>query len=93
MAEVTNVFVLHEIELSQVDNDVRLFFKHSFSEVACCWGLGDWLAEEDLDRLCERAGRLFVYAIATLNFTIRKNHSPKMELDLLLRSPESSARE
>ena len=87
------MFVLHEIEPSQVDNDVRLFFKHGFSEVACCRGLGDWLTEEDLDRLCERAGVLFVYAIATLNFIIRKNHSPRMELDLLLQSQESSARE
>ena len=93
VAEVTNVFVLHEIEPSQVDNDVRLFFKHGFSEVACCRGLGDWLTEEDLDRLCERAGELFVYAIAMLNFVIRKNRSPKVELDSLLQSPESSARQ
>ena len=33
LAEITDVFVLHAVEQDQVDSDIRLFFKTSFSEL------------------------------------------------------------
>jgi len=92
MVEATDVFVLHEVEPSQVDNDIRQFFKHGFSELADRRrGLGDWPTEEHLDRLCDRAAGLFVYAVATMKFIGHKNDSPKKRLNFLIQSPESSA--
>jgi len=92
LEQVTDVFVLHEVKSSQVNRDIRIFFKHRFSELAGRRrGLDGWPTEEQLDQLCERAAGLFVYAVATVKFVDHKNNSPKRQLDRLLGSPESSA--
>ena len=89
LAKATDMFVLHEIEQSQVSNDIRLFFRHSFLEtVGHLGGPGDWPTEEQLDLLCERAAGLFVYAMATVKFVNHKNNSPREQLDCLLRLPK-----
>ena len=92
LAPATDVFVLHEVESSLVNSDIRLFFKHRFAELAGRRrGLDGWPTKEQLDVLCERAAGLFVYAVATVRFIDHKNNSPKRQLDRLLGSPESSA--
>ncbi|KAF9784394.1 hypothetical protein BJ322DRAFT_1211430 [Thelephora terrestris] len=94
LAEATDVFVLHEVETSQVAEDIRLFFRHKFSDlVRRRRGLDDWPTKEQLDLLCERAAGLFVYAVATVKFIDKQSVNPRKQLDLLLQSPESSARE
>ena len=93
LAGATNVFILHNIDLSLVTNDIQLFFKQSFLELANRYGLDGWPTGEQLDQLCERAGGLFVYAVATVKFIDYKNKNPREQLDRLLQSPESSAYE
>jgi len=93
LAKMTDMFVLHEVEPSQVDSDVRLFFKHSFSELVVRRGLDDWPTEEQLGRLCERAAGLFVYAAATFKFVDNNRRNPKTQLDLLLQSQNIGAHE
>ena len=94
LAGVTNVFVLHDVESSLVDKDIRQFFKHNFIEISQRRsGLYGWPTREQLDLLCERAAGLFVYAVATINFVDYKNNDPSRQLDRLLQSPESSKRE
>jgi len=91
LVQVTDVFVLHEVESSRVNSDIQLFFKHRFLEIAGRrGGLDDWPTEEQLDLLCERAGGLFVYAVATVRSIDHRSNSPKKQLDRLLQSPESS---
>jgi len=91
LVQVTDVFVLHEVESSRVDGDIWLFFKHRFSELASRRrGLDGWPTGEQLDRLCGRAGGLFIYAVATVRSIDHKNNSPKEQLDRLLQSPKSS---
>ena len=91
LVKVTDVFILHEVKSSQVNRDIRLFFEHRFAELADHQhGLDGWPTEEQLDRLCERAAGLFVYAVATVRFIDHKNNSPRRQLDRLLDSPESS---
>jgi len=93
-AEATDIFVLHNVEQNLVSNDIRLFFKHSFLELACRrHGLDGWPTEEQLDLLCERAAGLFVYAVATIKFIDNKNNPPKEQLDRIMRSPKSSVHE
>ena len=92
LASITDVFVLHEVEPSQVDIDIRLFFRQKFSELAGRQrGLDGWPSEEQLDLLCERTAGLFVYAVATFRFIDHKNNNPKKQLDRLLQAPKSSA--
>ena len=87
LAKMTDVFVLHEVELDQVDSDIRLFFKTSFSElVDRRRALDSWPTEEQLDQLCGRAAGLFVYAAATIKFIDTNRRDPKKQLDLLLQS-------
>ena len=90
LAPVTEVFVLHEVESSQVNRDILLFFRHAFSELATRRRLGGWPSEEQLGRLCERTAGLFVYAVATVKFVDHRNNNPEEQLDRLLRTPESS---
>ena len=91
LMEATDIFVLHEVEPSQVNNDIRVFFRHSFLELKRYRrGLGDWPSEEQVNLLCERAAGLFVHAVATFGFIDEKNNSPKKQLDRLLQSQKSS---
>ena len=92
LAKMTDVFVLHQVEPLQVDGDIRLFFKSSFSElVGRRRGLDNWPTEEQLDRLCGRAAGLFVYAAATAKFVDNNRRDPRKQLDLLLQSQKIGA--
>jgi len=94
LAKAIDVFVLHEVEPSQVKSDISLFFIHEFSNLrAHRHGLDHWPTKEQLDLLCDRAGGLFMYAVATIRFINHRNRNPKTQLDRLIQSPESSARE
>jgi len=94
LARATDVFILHEVDSSQVNSDIRLFFSHRFLELKSQrQGLGDWPTKEQLDLLCKRAAGLFVYAVATFRFIRRQNGNPRKRLDLLLQSPENTAHE
>jgi WD40 repeat protein len=92
MVEARDVFILHEVGSSEIGSDIRQFFEHWFSDIVRRQpGLDDWPTTQQLDRLCERAAGLFIYAMATVKFI--DDHDPRERLDLLLQSPESSARE
>jgi len=94
LAKVTDVFVLHNVELNVVHNDIQLFFMHKFSELAANRsGLDGWPRGDQLDVFCKRAAGLFVYAAATVKFVCHRNNNPKKQLDYLIQSPESSTRE
>ena len=93
MAKMTDVFVLHDVKPDQVDSDIRLFFKASFSELAGRHQLDNWPTEEQLDRLCERAAGLFVYAVATVKFIDNYKRDPRKQLDLLLQLQKIGSRE
>jgi len=87
LAKMTDVFILHMVEADQVDSDIRLFFKNSFSELADRRrGLDDWPTEEQLDRLCGRAAGLFIYAAATIKFIDNNKWDPRKQLNVILRS-------
>jgi hypothetical protein len=94
LKKITDVFVLHYVEQNLITNDVRLLLKHSFLEIADCrGGLDGWPTDEEVERLCERAAGLFVYAVATVKFIDKRGTNPRKQLGLLLQSPESSVRE
>ena len=88
--EATEVFVLHEVKPAYVNNDIRLFYKHSFSGIRSRRrGLDDWPTKQQLDLLCKRAAGLFIYAMATVRFVDQTNKNPKKQLDRLIQSQES----
>ena len=92
-AEAKALFVLHEIEPSWVDSDIRLFFRQKLSELVHPQrGFDDWPTNEQLDILCKRVAGLFVNAAAAVRFIGKQSTNSKKQLDLLLQSPESSVR-
>ncbi|KAF9642556.1 hypothetical protein BDM02DRAFT_3235751 [Thelephora ganbajun] len=94
LAEATDVFVLHDVNPSLVNNDVRLFLRRSFLDLARRRrGLNGWPPEKQLDLLLERAAGLFVYAVATTKFIDHKHNNPKEQLERILQSPMSSVHE
>ena len=94
LAKVTDIFILHEVEMDQVRSDIRLFFQSAFSELVDRRdGLGGWPTEEQLDQLCKRAAGLFVYAAATVKFIDTNRRSPRKQLGILLQSQRIGSHE
>ena len=78
MKKVTDVFFLHDVKPNLIASDIRLFFKHSFSEIADCQsGLDGWPVDKEVECLCERAAGLFVYAMATVKFIASRAPTPE----------------
>jgi len=93
LEDATNVFVLHDVQPTLINNDMRLFLKHELFELAQRRRLDGWPSERDIDLLCSRAGGLFVYAAATVKFLDSRTHPPKRRLDVILNLPECTAPE
>jgi len=91
----TDVFVLHGVEPSIVNADIRLFLEHGLSELAKRRGIerDGWPPGAQLDMLCERAAGLFVYAVATLKFLDHAFSPPDEQLDIIARAPGSTSHE
>jgi len=92
---LTDVFLLHEVEPSVVNTDIRFFFEHGLSELAKRSGIERdvWPTEKHLDLLCERAAGFFVYAVATLKFLDHAVIPPSKRLDVITRAPGSTTHE
>ena len=95
LAEVTEVFVLHEVGKSQVDNDVRLFFRRGLPQVVGSYPnyICSRPTEAEMDVLCTRAGGSFAYAVAAVDFINHWCSNSRERLDLLLQPPGSNSRE
>jgi len=92
---LTDIFVLHEVEPSVINTDIRLFLEHGLSELAKRSGIERdvWPTDEHLNLLCERAAGLFVYAVATLKFLDHAFTPPSKRLDIIARAPGSTTHE
>ena len=94
LAKATDVFVLHDVKQSLINNDIRLFFEQSFLELSRRRPrLDNWPTKEQQDLLCKRAAGLFIYAVATVKFLDHKHNDPRGQLERLLQLPESTVRE
>ena len=93
LVDATNIFVLHDVQPSLINSDIRLFLKHELSELAQLHRLGEWPSDEHIDVLCHRAAGLFVYAAATVKFLGSSTHLPKRRLDIILGLPECTVPE
>jgi hypothetical protein len=93
LVDSTDIFVLHEVQPSLINNDIRLFLKHEISELAQRRGLDGWPSKSNLDMLCHRAAGLFVYAVATIKFLDSSTHLPERRLEVIAQLPECTDHE
>jgi hypothetical protein len=92
---LTDIFILHDVEPSVINMDIRLFLEHGLSELAKRRKIEQtgWPTDQHLDLLCERAAGLFVYAVATPKFLDHAFTPPTNRLDIIMRSPKSTTHE
>ena len=68
----TDVLKLHEVEPSSVDHDIKMFLKAQFVEIAKnrsdCSFVEDWPGPQNIDILCKKAARFFIYASTVVKF-------------------------
>ena len=93
LLDSTDVFVLHDVPPTLVNDDIRLFLQHELSKLAQRRQLHGWPSDKDLDILCHRVGGLFIYAVATVKFLDSNACLPKKQLDVILNFPESTDHE
>ena len=80
LVDATDVFVLHGVYPSLIDNDIQLFLRHELPKLARRHLLDRWPTDNNINLLCQRAAGLFVYAVATIKYLDcheRKFCSPK----------------
>ena len=93
LVDSTDVFVLHDVHPTLINNDIRLFLRHELSELAQRRQVKGWPSNEHVDILCDRAAGLFVYAVATVKFLDSKTHLPKQRLEVILNLPQCTVPE
>ena len=93
LVESTDVFVLHDVHPSVINDDIRLFLKHELCELAQRRRLDRWPSDEDLDMLCRRASGLFIYAVASVKFLDSKIELPKRRLEVIAGLPDCTDHE
>ena len=92
LQDLTDVFILHEVQPRAVNQDIRRFFEHELTKLARRRGGKEgWPTNRQLDRLCQRAAGFFVHAVATVNFLDHHLEAPWGQLDTIMESPESTA--
>ena len=94
---LTQIFLLHGIELAKVDEDIRLYLQEKLVAVAkrrSDFDLSDpWPCEEDLKILTKKSSGLFIFASTLARFIESEYHEPMEQLRLIVNSPDSTIHE
>ena len=94
---LTQVFLLHKVELSSVDQDIRLYLEEKLTAVAQRWSDFDltdpWPCDEDLTALTKKSSGLFIFASTLARFIESKHHGPNERLQLIITPPDSTVHE
>ena len=93
LVDSTDVFVLHDVRPSLINDDIRLFLRHQLSGLARHHQVRGWPSDEHVDILCHRAAGLFLYAVATVKFLSSRTRRPERQLDVILNLPECTTPE
>ena len=90
---LTEIFILHTVENSIFNADIRRFLATQLSNLAQQFQLNGWPSNKQINLLCRQAAGLFVYAVATVKFLDHPHHSPVQWLDVIANLPECTTHE
>jgi len=94
---LTQIFLLHEVELSNVNEDIRLYLQEKLAAVAkrrSDFDLPDpWPCDKDLIALTKKSSGLFIFASTLVRFIESEHHEPKERLQLIITLPDSTIHE
>ena len=94
---ITEVFRLHDVARSSVDQDIRLYFRTQLTDIAksrsdCDFAEG-WPNSSDIDILCAKAAGLFIYASTIIKFVAFEYQIPTEQLEQIISLPQNTADE
>ncbi|TDL19129.1 hypothetical protein BD410DRAFT_450951 [Rickenella mellea] len=69
----SRALVLHQIQPSIVDHDIKLFFSAKLSNIGTLLGNTTWPSNDDIDELVRMAGGLFIFASTVADFVRGSN--------------------
>jgi len=94
---ITEVFRLHDVERSLVDDDIKLFFRTQLADIAKarsdCNFTEDWPSSSEIGVLCEKAAGFFIYASTVVKLFTSRNRTPAEQLGWTISLPKSTAHE
>jgi hypothetical protein len=85
---LTQIFLLHGVELSSVDNDIRLYLTQRLTAIAkrrSDLDLSDpWPQDDEIEALTKKSSGLFIFASTLVRFVASEHHEPNERLQLVL---------
>jgi hypothetical protein len=94
---ITKIFLLHGVESSSVDNDIRLYLTQRLSEIAkrrSDLELPDpWPCDNEIMTLTKKSSGLFIFASTLARFVESEHHEPNERLQLLISEVNSTMHE
>ena len=94
---ITQIFLLHKVEPSDVDNDIRLYLREKLTALAkqrSDFDLSDpWPCDQDLTTLTKKSSGLFIFASTVVRFIGSEHHEPDKRLQLIVTQSESTVHE
>ena len=93
----TQIFLLHEVKLSTVDEDIRLYLQEKLTAVAkrrSDFDLPDpWPCGKDLVAITKKSSGLFIFASTLVRFIESEHHEPNERLQLVIIQSDSTIHE
>ena len=94
---LTRIFLLHEVNRSTTDDDIRLYLQEKLTAVSkrrSDLDLSDpWPCEEDLTALTKKSSGLFIFASTLVRFIESEHHEPNERLQLIITQSDSTFHE
>ena len=99
LGPLTQIFLLHRVKPSNVDEDIRLYLQEKLSTVPGLTSNPDsdsrdpWPCGEDLTALMKKSSGLFIFASTLVRFIRSDYHEPNERLQLIITPPDSTVHE
>ena len=94
---ITQIFRLHEVKLSSVNKDIRLYLQERLTAMAkqrSDLDISDmWPCDQDLTTLTKKSSGLFIFASSLARFIESEHHEPNERLQLIIMPPDSTVHE
>jgi hypothetical protein len=94
---LTEIFLLHGVELSSVDNDIRLYLTQRLTTITKRRSDLDlpnpWPRDNEIDTLTKKSSGLFIFASTLARFIESEHHEPNERLQLVLSEADSTMHE
>jgi archaellum biogenesis ATPase FlaH len=94
---ITQVFLLHEVDLTSVSNDIQLYLTQRLATIAAQRSDLDlptpWPHNGEIEALTKKSSGLFIFASTMVRFIESGHHDPNQRLQLLLSEANSTMHE